>query len=224
MDELTIYQIIIGILSVLSLIISIIALFINWKKFIKDKPILKGFVIKSSYTEYVGDDPEGGLTFNLSIQFSNKGQAPGSITDLKAFIRYPERLFKQYPHLKYQIPKFMFSATPTNIAIACPFTIQANGAENKEFEFVFKDIIFEYLDRCGMPLDFKNPKKWEWNDLPIWVRLVADTSSGEIEFMDCCFRVDQEESKIYRSSLNFSPKYGGPNDDFSPKVDFDELK
>ena len=40
MDELTIYQIFLGFLSVLSLIISIIALFINWKKFIKDTPIL----------------------------------------------------------------------------------------------------------------------------------------------------------------------------------------
>jgi hypothetical protein len=144
-------------------------------------------VIKSSYTEYVDDDPEGGLTFNLSIQFKNKGQAPGSITDLKAFIRYPERLFKQYPHLKYQIQKFIHSASPTNIATNCPFTIQANGAENREFEFVFKDIIYDYLDRCQMPIDLRNPKKWEWNDLPIWIRLVADTSSGEIIFRDCSF-------------------------------------
>lgn len=219
MDELTLFQIIPVILSVASLIISFLALFINWKKFIKEKPKLEASVIKSSYSRYVIGDPER-LSFKLSIQFVNKGQAPGSITDLKAFIRYPERLFKQYPPLKYQIPKFMHSASPTNIATDCPFTIQANGAENKEFEFVFKDIIFEYLDRCGMPIDFRNPKKWEWKDLPIWIRLVADTSSGEIEFMDCSFRVDQEESKTYRGSLNYNPKYGGPDDDFSTRVDF----
>lgn len=217
--ETSVFTIISAILGFLGFIISIVALFINWKKFTNDKPNLKASVIKSSYSRDVSREKER-LNFKLLIQFINRGQAPGSIIDLKAYLRYPEKLYEQYPYLKYQFPKSLHFVTPANIATDCPFTIQANGAENKEFEFIFNDLKFEYLDRCDVPIDFANPKNWERNDLPILMRLVADTSSGEIEFYNCSFRVDQEESEIHFGSLDYNFKYGGPKDDFSPKIDF----
>ena len=221
MDQATIISVSALILSIASLIISIFDPFINWKKYKRETPKIKASVVKSSYKKNVNEN-RNRLLFKFLIQFENIGQAPGSITDLKAFIRYPEELFKQCPQLKYQITKFLHSASPTNIDNNCPFGIKANGAIKKEFEFAFEDIIFEYIDRCQMPINFRDPKKWEWEDLPIFIRLVAKTSSGEIEFFDCSFSVDQEESKMHHGFLNYNPKYGGPMDNFSPKIDFDE--
>lgn len=205
-------------ISVISLAVALGALFINWRKFIRERPRMSANVTFARYFRDASEKPNQ-ILVRLLIQFKNKGQAPGSVTDLVASIRYQENLFKSYPYLKYKFDKFMFSDRPLNYLEDCPLTIQSNGAESKSFDFLFEDIVFEYIDRCQIAIDLRNPKKREWVDLPILVRIIADTSSGKVEFICCVFEKDQEESKQSMGTIDHL--YGGTTDEFAPKIDFE---
>lgn len=206
------------IISLISLLIAIIALIINWKKFLRERPNLNAFVLNGSYQNQPQDKS---IIIDVTVQFINKGHAKGSITDIKGYIRFPESLFKRYPHLKYENNKFMFIERPINFSKNFPVQIEDNGANNKNLRFLFKNIIFEYLDRCGMPIDFMTPKKWEWIEEPILIKFVADSSSGKIEFMTCVFSSDQEESKTDWGTIDHT-FYDERKDDFAPKITYDD--
>jgi hypothetical protein len=204
-------------LSSLSLVIAIIALFINWKKFVRDKPKIEALVVNGLYQNLENTQ----LSIDVTIQFINKGQAPGSVTDIKAFVRYSERVFKIYPPLKYKFDRFTHFVRPYEVSKHFPILIEANGAKNKELRFNFDNIVINYVDRGIMPINLKEPKKWEWKDLPILIKFMVDSSSGIIEFETFVFRYDQEESRRERGTIDYE-YYDERKDDFAPKIDFDE--
>jgi len=62
-------------------------------------------------------------------------------------------------------------------------------------------------------------QKWEWGDLPIYLRLTAKTTSENTTHDTCLFRADLPESKKIRGTMY--PLEGSDIIyDFSPKTEF----
>ena len=115
--------------------------------------------------------------------------------------------------------ELVISERPANYLDVFPIEIGPYGSKLIELKLIFKDIYSDFLDRCYMPLNPKKPKKWEWNDLPILFKIVANTTVGNVEKDMCLFREDLPESKKVRGTLDVL-EHSEYIQKFTPKIEF----
>jgi len=204
---------------IISAIPGIVSLYLYWKKIKSEQPKITMKIVKSSY-KIEKNYKQKNLKLVTKILFENKGNASGSVTDLLAFIRYSERAIKMYPFIYGMIDRLAVSIRPSNYDEIFPIEINAYGSKIIDAEFKFDNIFPEFLDRCFVSIDLKNPKKWEWKDLPILFKFIAKTTTTKIEQDACIFREDLPESKEINGTIDVLEEFDVLRE-FEPKIKFD---
>ncbi|MBO8182191.1 MAG: hypothetical protein H0Z28_05280 [Archaeoglobus sp.] len=203
---------------IISAIPGIVSLYLYWKKIKKEEPKINFQVIKGSYrTEKEGKSER--LIFDISLLFENKGNASGSVTDLIALIRYSEKAIKMYPFIYSLVAeKLVISERPINYEKVFPLEIGPYGSKVIEVNIIFNEIYSDFLDRCNVAINLREPKKWEWKDLPIYIRMTTKTTLGSITHDTCLFRADLPESKKIRGTM-YPLEESDIIYEFSPKIE-----
>lgn len=187
-----------------------------WKDYKSKQPKIIFKIIKRSY-KIEENKEEKSLILNIKLLFENKGNASGSVTDLKAWLRYSEKALKMNPQISGMLDNLTFSERISNYENIFPIEINPYGSKNIEAVFKFNKIDTDFLDRCGVPINFKHPK-WDWKDLPILVKLRSKTTNDTIESDCCVFREDLPDSQeIYGTINEFEESTALYN--FSPKIE-----
>ena len=184
-----------------------LALALHWKKLKKEEPKIVFYIVKSWYeskrkTKRWSDTSD--LTFNILVLFENKGNAAGSITDIKMRIRYSGQILEKYPFMSDIITDYVESKRPKNFEEVIPLELGPYGSKKVELKFEFEEISEILLDRCLVSLDLRKPKKWEWKDLPLRSQLTVKCTTGFLTTDCCIFRKDLPESKTIRGSISVS--------------------
>jgi hypothetical protein len=194
-------------LSIVSICISAILVYITWRRDKKENPNIVLSVITRSYKiedlSKLEFSSLGKIRIKMKLRFENKGRSPCSITDIKIYVRYAERLFDESPQLKHGIRTFIFSERPLNYTDLFPIEIKSYGSEKIEVEFLFDGLHINYLDRFLMltPISFQESKKWDWKDLPLMVKIVAKTPLETIDTLDAVYRDNLPESKRVNGTI-----------------------
>jgi len=188
---------IIDVFQIIGSIGGLIALALHWKKMKKEEPKIIFHITKCFY--YVKKVKKKVLLhIALDTLFENKGNASGSITDAIMRIRYSYDAIRNYPGL---VNEHVISGRPINFDNLLPLEIGPYGSKKVRLLFTFKDVFPLLLERCGVAIDLKNPKKWEWKDLPIRFQLTINHTNGLITEDYCVFRKDLQESKKITGSI-----------------------
>ncbi|MBO8181825.1 MAG: hypothetical protein H0Z28_03410 [Archaeoglobus sp.] len=196
------------------------SLYLYWKKLKKEEPKVDFKVVEGCFKIEKKDKGKDDLILTMKILFENRGNASGSITDLVVFIRYSEEAVKMYPFVLGMInSELVVSERPTDYLDVFPIEIGPYGSKLIELKLIFENIYPDFLDRCYMPLNLKNPKKWEWSDLPVLFKMVANTTVGNIKKDVCLFREDLPESKKVRGTLDVL-EHSKIIQEFTPKIEF----
>jgi hypothetical protein len=77
-----------------------------------------------------------------------------------------------------------------------PRDIKANSTTRIDLKYAIDMDEPIILDRCLPPIDIRNPKKIEENDLPLAVNFILNHTFGTLEIKGCVFRKDQPESQL----------------------------
>jgi hypothetical protein len=193
----------IDLFQIIGSISGLIALALHWKKMKKEEPKIIFHITKCFY--YVENLKKKVLLhIVLDTLFENKGNASGSITDVIMRIRYSYDAIIDYPSL---INKYVISSRPINFDNLLPLEIGPYGSKKVRLLFTFKGVFPLLLERCGVSIDLKNPKKWEWKDLPIRFQLTINHTNGLITKDYCVFRKDLQESKKIRGSIDILDEF-----------------
>jgi hypothetical protein len=203
--------------SIVGSVAGLAALFLYWKKIKKEEPEIIFHLVQSSYKVNGKSD----LSLNLNIIFENKGNAPGSVTDFLAMIRYSEKALKMYPFILPSLNSLVINAgRPTNYLKIYPIEIGPYGSKKVNLLIKFSNVNIDVLDRCAVPINIREPKRWEWKDLPIFVKILVEYSKGKTEGGDCIFRDDLVESQEIRGTID-GFEYSEAVHIFTPKIEFD---
>lgn len=198
----------------------IASLYLYWKKLKKEEPKIEFKVVEGCFKIERKDNGKDDLILTMKVLFENKGNASGSITDLVVFVRYSEKAIKMYPFVLGMInSELVVSERPADYLDVFPIEIGPYGSKVIELKLIFKDVYSDFLDRCNVTLNPKNPKKWEWRDLPILVKIVANTTVGNIKRNTCLFREDLPECKKVRGTLDVL-EHSKFIQEFTPKIEF----
>jgi len=176
----------------------IISLFLYARKMKKEEPDIHFRLIKSSYKLLKNKKT---LILDLETLFENYGNANGSITDLICTVRYSPTVLKKYPFVSDMIGCRPISKRPENFNKIIPIEIPPYGARKMNLTVKFDNIYHLFLDRCYVALDLLNPKKWEWEDLPIHIQITIKYTKGTVTEYFCIFREDLPESKEFSGSI-----------------------
>jgi hypothetical protein len=189
-------------------ILGIIAFYLTYKEFKRKKPIIQSYTEISSYKSI--ETKKGfQLLFKLNFVVNNNGSIGTSITGCEGLLRYHKnvRKFTEGGGIDSQ-------PNEDNIF---PIDIPPDGSKKFTLTFNFDNKYgTQFYDRCMVPLDLNNPKKWEWNDLPIVANFTFRHTKGTFDTTACVFRADLPESKRklylsssekYDSKIGFYPDY-----------------
>lgn len=141
------------------------------------------------------------ILLNLKIRFKNNSNSLTSITDLIVQVSYNEEIqldrFKQVRNHSYEWLRAERLNNQTSLKL------EPNCGGEAEYRFEIKDVNFISLQRCLEPINIWNPQpRKEWEDLPVYIEIIAKAPINNIKWEGCIYREDQEESK----------KIGGPLD------------
>jgi hypothetical protein len=151
-------------------------------------------IMKSSYRVLGRKKNKKTPALTLELLFTNKGRVPGAITDLMCLIRYSGKILETYPWIRNEVSdKLVFQERPENFKKIIP--IKVDPSNKAVLKFHFKDVYPLILERAFMPLNLRNPKKWEWKDLPIYGQITVNYKKGSINRPWTAFRENQHESK-----------------------------
>ncbi len=177
-------------ISIASLCVSLIALYLSYKKFQRDKPILAIIPYISNYSVQYEEFPKFNfLKINASFLVNNSGDIPTSILESRCLIELLpnasiiEAFFKKKSTLGHASPA------------ALPSEIKANSTTTIELEYTLKFDNFDALDSCVRPTypGLHLPTR---DDVILHVYFVFLTTHNQtIEISSCVFRKDQPESK-----------------------------
>ncbi|AEK72289.1 hypothetical protein GQS_01935 [Thermococcus sp. 4557] len=121
------------------------------------------------------------------------------------------------------IKRPVMSSRPENYSEIFPIEISPYGAKKVHLLVKFEGVYLDFLDRCWVSINPLNPKKWEWQDLPIVVNLAIDTTNKRLdENTVCIFREDLEESNEIVGTYGLLGEFEAIQK-FSPKIDFEKL-
>lgn len=174
----------------------------------RKKPIIE-CLIEHAFYEVIKKDSErkGQLMVKPTFVIHNKGSIGSTITGCMGYVRYHRSIAKGIFE-----PVIEGETESNNL----PIHIKPDCSTKFELTLHFKTQNNEYyLDRCMMPIDIHNPKKWDWNDLPIIVKFMFKHTKGKFEIEDCIFRKDQSQSKeknyfypleVAKGKFDFYPK------------------
>lgn len=187
---------VIQIFTILGSFVGIGAFYLAYKQYKKNQPELECYVEKANYK--ILENSEFNIRIVADFIVNNTGGASTSITAGFGYIRlHPEAekygtavIDAQAKELKKNEEKL-------------PIIIKSYSSKKMRFSFNFKADYPELLDRCGVTIDLKNPKKWEWIDLPILSKFVFHHTQGKINTKSCIFRSDLPDSKEKRSKFAF---------------------
>jgi hypothetical protein len=199
LDIIILISILIAAITALSSVISAI---LYVKKMKKEEPNIVLQAMKKSYESQGRKINKKTVIFNIELLFENKGNAPGSITDLLFSVRYAPQVLEKYPWVQDMVNyEFVISNRPENFSKIIPIDVASYGSKKVLTRVKFEKVFAYYLERCFMPIDFRNPKKWDWEDLPIYVQITAKYTKGTITGGACVFRKDMPESKEVSGSI-----------------------
>jgi hypothetical protein len=171
-----ILDILIKIFTIIGSLAGFLALYFSYKEFKRKKPIIECYVEQSSFN-IIKQEHEGKerLSINAKFVINNTGAIDTSITGCIGYVRYHRDAAK---HLSEKV----IDALPNEDIF--PIHIKADNSTKFNLSFSFK-VYPEvyYLERCYMPLDLQNPKKWQWKDLPLLTRFVFKHTKGKFETM-----------------------------------------
>lgn len=200
-----ILDILIKIFTIMGSLAGFLALYFSYREFKRKKPIIECYVEQSSF-DIIKQEPDGKeqLLINAKFVINNTGAIDTSITGCIGYVRYHRDVAK---HLS----EVVIDTLPNEDIF--PIIIKADNSTKFDLSFTFKvDPEVYYLERCYMPIDLRNPKKWEWKDLPILTRFVFKHTKGKFETRKCVFRSDLPQSK--------DKMYLYPLDEFNSKREF----
>lgn len=163
------------------------ALYLHYKEYKKNKPIIN-CILHHSHYEFTKNDEMDILQINASFLINNSGKSPTSLINCFTIIQL-------HPHstLLNNVDGFYTKANQNLL----PIDIKASGTTQVELSFSleignFKNIS---LDRCLIPINTKNPNEKDYDDLPLAVRFEFKHTFGTFNDKGCIFRKDQKESK-----------------------------
>jgi len=162
-----------------------LALFLLYRDYRKKEPNLSGYLLKANYKV----DSQGivqSINLNASFMISNTGYSPTSISNSAAIIRlHPEIT-------KYQRYNAIQGKT---INENVPCDIKANGTTKVDLSYIFEVDNPDFLDRCLVPMNIRNPQHIEQRDLPLAVHFFIKHTYGQLDIKGCVYRKDQPESE-----------------------------
>jgi len=185
-------------ISILSLLISIIALFFSYRKYRRDKPILTISPYISSYSIHEHEFPTPHeLKIKASFLVNNSGDISTSITESSSMIRLLPN--SSIIELMLKQNAILGSVNPENL----PVEIKANCTTTISLNYSFEYDNFQALDSC---IRFLIPERQDGkiilkshtrDDVVLHVNFNFSTTHKQIMFCSgCIFREDQPESKI----------------------------
>ena len=201
---------------------AVIVIYFHKKQLNLQKPEISFSIYSSSYTQKIEDASmglnKGELDFNLTLLFKNSTNAPGSVTDIIAKIRYHGSTLEKYPSLIDMINhEIVLSNRPENIHGIIPIKIDPYGARKIKIRVCFKDVFISLVDRCNVPIDFKKPEIPKWENLPLLINIYAKYVDKTIEVTECVFRYDLEDSKRVHGTINMWENWK-LNKEFAPNL------
>lgn len=177
-------------LSLISLGVSVIALYFSYRKFQRDKPILAIMPYISSYSVQYEEFPKFNfLKINASFLINNSGDIPTSIIESRCLIELLPNVSIIESFLKKK--SILGHANPAGL----PFEIKANCTMTIDLEYTLKFDIFDALDSCIRPTypGFQPPPR---DDVILHVHFMFLTTHNQtLEISSCVFRKDQPEAK-----------------------------
>lgn len=170
------------------------ALYLHYKQYKKQRPIIECTLYKSHY-ELIKNSVKDIVQLKASFVINNTGNSPTSIVDCFGLILHPKLTPVSGNFIQSSAAK---NSENQNIL---PYDIKANGSTKIELSFSFEINNFEFLDRCLIPIDMRNPIKREYRDLPLAVKFVFKHTHGKFEKDGCVFRKDQSESEKVKGEM-----------------------
>ncbi|MDD5474641.1 MAG: hypothetical protein PHU34_10935 [Candidatus Methanoperedens sp.] len=169
------------------------ALYLHYKQYKKQQPIIKCYFHKSHY-EILKNGLKDILKVKASFIVNNNGNSPTSVINCAGIIQIQ-------PEFASIIGNSIVSNAVLDETLNLPCDIKANGSTKIELSFSFDIDNFLALDRCMISLNGNNIPRREYKELPLAIEFIFYHTHGTFEVRGCVFRKDQPESEKVKGEI-----------------------